>query len=405
MGRRRKDENGNNIVDEIREDMVELNNDSFSSDNNDKEILKENGFVEEGEKSTLEELNEKLKIFLKKSVKVESTDDSPGIMIPTGLHLLDRILGGGIPTKVVQLIGNPGSGKSALAGKIISAGQKTWGDKFLAIYIDTEQAITQKRLEDLGCKYPVTVINENITVEKVFEIIDRFCIFKEDNNIVNIPSCIIWDSVANTLSEKLMSEDSSPVSIEDKPKLLSFFLSKYVGKISKYNISLICINQLRDNIEIDSPYSGMKGTSLRFLPNKRIPGGESLRFNSSQILYIKQKDKIEEYGFKGIRVSMYTVKNRFFTPNIEIDTVYDFVRGFQNFWTDYEFLKKTKRITVSGGWVNLMGYSGPKCFQKDVLEKYKEDPEFKEVWNTNLKDALREEFSVEKLSSLKEDIL
>lgn len=369
------------------------------------EISENEKSVEDRDDSSISDLSEKLKLFLKKSVKIDTSDDSPGILIPTGINLLNKILGGGIPNKVVQLIGNPGSGKSALAGKIISSGQKLWGEKFLAVYIDTEQAITQKRLEELGCKHPVMIVNENVSVEKVFEIIDRFCVFKEENDLLNIPSCIVWDSVANTLSEKLISEDSSPISIEDKPKLLSFFLSKYVGKISKYNISLICINQLRDNIEIDSPYSGGRSNSLRFLPNKRIPGGESLRFNSSQILYIKQKDRIEEYGFKGIRVSMFTVKNRFFTPNIEIDTVYDFIRGFQNFWTDYEFLKKTKRITVSGGWVNLMGYSGPKCFQKDVLDKYKEDPEFREIWNSNLQDALNEEFSIEKLSSMKEDII
>jgi len=375
-----------------------------NNDENNNDVNSENLLDSEEKQSVVENIDnsnnesaddspslvEELKKFLKKTIDVEmDEDDSPGIFIPTGINLLDKILGGGIPNRIVQFIGEAGSGKTALACKIIAAGQKKFGENFVSVYIDTEQSITQNRLNQLGCVYPVGIINDGITLEKVFSIIDNLCEFKEKYKLLDYPSCVVWDSIANTLSEKSMSETEISAGIDDAPKILKHLISRYLPKIKKYNISLLCINQLRDKI-VMNPYAGVDRQLTFLAANKKIPGGTALIYNSSQILYIKQREKVDDYGFKGVKVSMFTAKNRFFTPAVEIDTIYDFSRGFLNFWTDYEFLKKNKRITVNGGWVSLLHYSGGKCFQKEVLNKYKTDEEFRKEWNNNLREALDE---------------
>lgn len=312
--------------------------------------------------------------------------------IPTGIDILDAILGGGVATKLTQFVGMPGSGKSALVARIIATGQRKWPGKFISVYIDSEQSMSTERLSQLGVNMPEIIpYSEDITVEKIFKTVEIMCTYKEGHpEYMDVPSCIIWDSVANTLTDKGMEEDKHTSVLGQKAALLTHLLPKYVNKLNKYNISLVCVNQLRDKIDM-----GMYGppASLRFLADKNIPGGNSLLFNSFQLFYFRQKEILKgEYGFDGVTVVGKAVKNKLFTPNIDIEMVFSFEHGFSNFWTNYELLKKFKRVTAGGGWVNLAGYEGPKCQQKNVIQKYREDAKFKNVWDETVKDVIQTEY-------------
>jgi hypothetical protein len=172
--------------------------------------------------------------------------------------------------------------------------------------------------------------------------------------------------------------------------LLSLYLPQYIRKCSQYNIGLIAVNQLRDNIQM-----GMftPPRDLKFLSsNKTIPGGNSLKFNAFHLLEMKIKSSLDtsKYSFDGIEVIAKCVKNKAFRPNIDVKLIGNFTRGFSNFWTNYVFLVDTKRLK-SGAWNYLINCPTEKFRTKDAPMKYNENMLFREAFDKEVEDAIKTE--------------
>ena len=344
------------------------------------------------EKVAAQSLHDDFTAYLSKTGGIDP-ESSVRSTIPTGIDLLDAILGGGVATKLSQFVGMPGSGKSALVARIVATGQRKWPGKFISLYIDSEQSMSTERLSQLGVNMPEIIpYSEDITVEKIFKAVESICTYKEAHEeYMEVPSCVIWDSVANTLTDKGLEKEEYTSVIGQKAALLTFLLPKYVNKLNKYNISLVCVNQLRDKMDMGG-FSSTPAT-LRFLADKNIPGGNALLFNSFQLFYFRQKDIMKgEFGFDGVTVIGKAVKNKLFTPNIEIEMVFSFEHGFSNFWTNYNLLKKFKRIEMNGAWASMKGYNGNKFQQSAVIQRYREDSKFKTVWDDAVQEVIQTEY-------------
>jgi len=319
------------------------------------------------------------------------------VTVPTGIDLLDTVLGGGIAPGLVQIIGPAGSGKSALASRIVATGQKKWPGKFNSMYVDSENAMMESRLAQLGIRHPrIKPYVESVTVEQIFRFIQGMITMKESileknkkSDILDIPYVLIWDSIANTPTELGLGIDDVNKGIGQKARLLAHYLPNYVPLMNKYSIYLVAINQLRDKIDM-----GLikKPNELKYLNGKVIPGGQSIIFNSIQIIHLKATTDMKgEYGFTGSRARCKTVKNKLFTPNINIDLAYSFEKGFTNFFTNYEMLKKFKRVTT-GSWCSLKVRPDNKFSQSKLISKYYNEPEFKKAFDDEVKDVLQTEY-------------
>lgn len=336
-------------------------------------------------------LYEEFGAFLK--VKADIVPDS-GIkkLIPTGIDVLDAALGGGFPVGAMSMIvGAPGSGKSMLAIQTIGAAQQKYKG-CLASYLDSEEATTTARLANLGIKYPPIEPFVDITVEKVFKHLEVMCLFKEKKGINDIPSILCWDSIANTLSQKEREAEDVNSVIGYKARMLSLLVPKYVAKCAKHGIAWITVNQMRDDIQIGL-YPSPK--QLKFLSTgKVIPGGNVLRFNAFTLLELKAKSVLdpEKYGFEGMLFTITTVKNKFMPPNITIELVGDYVRGFNNYWTSFHFLVKTKRMKQPGGWCSFTNDPDQTKFRAKGSDiRYSEDKEYKDKFDSAIKEAIQVE--------------
>jgi len=343
----------------------------------------------EEDKEVTESLHAEFGSFLKNSIDMEE-DSGEKSVIPVGIDLLDTILGGGFAVGALNMIcGQPGSGKSMLAFQALGNAQVVHKGELVAGVLDSEEATTKIRLRNLGVKNPEMKPYNNITVEKVFKFIEGLCLFKEKKKIIDIPSVAIWDSIANTLSEKeLQAEDPNTV-IGYKARLLSLLIPKYIGKCSMYNICFIAVNQLRDDIQI-----GMfpNAKNLKFLTQgKVLPGGNVLLYNSFHLLEMKVGAvlKMEKYGFDGVVTKVKCVKNKLFPPNIEIELLGTFVNGFSNFWTNFNLLSKEKRLST-GAWNYLITLPEKKFRIKDAEKLYNEDEKFKEMFDISVQEVLKE---------------
>lgn len=372
---------------EVDKEEVKNKVDSVVIDHTSEEIE-----VIENEKLT-KELHAEFSSFLE--TKADLKEDT-GIKdtIPTGIDLVDAILGGGFVIGALGIIvGSPGCGKSMLAMQTLGQGQKKFKGDLLGGFLDSEKATTSLRLWNLGVRYPKLRPYSDVTVEKVFKFIEGLCIFKREKKIVETPSVTVWDSIANTLSQKEIETDNPNEVIGYKARLLSILVPKYVAECARHNICFLAVNQLREVLNIGQ-FTAPK--DLKFMSaSKDMPGGQILKYNANQLVEMNVKsvispntaEKSDNYGFEGVIVKLKCVKNKLFPPNVEIEIVGSFVTGFSNFWTNYNFLKSTKRLN-SGAWNYLVSYPDKKFRTKDAPQHYKEDQTFREKYDEAVKEAI-----------------
>lgn len=348
------------------------------------------------DESKTKQLYDEFSSFLETKTDIKS-DVGQKMTISTGIDLVDAILGGGFAVGALNMIvGNPGCGKTMLAIKTLGKGQKQYSGDMIGAFLDSEEATTTLRLSNLGVKYPPIKPYTDVTVEKVFKFLEGLSVFKQEKDIVKNPSVVIWDSIANTLSEKERQTDDPNAVIGYKARLLSILVPKYVSKCAKNNICFLTINQLRDNLQMGqfapAPELKLMGSS------KTIPGGNVLKFNAFQLVNVAVKSVIapgkaedsNKYGFEGIIVKVKCIKNKLFSPNVEVEVVGSFHSGFSNFWTNYNFLKNTKRLN-SGAWNYLVSLPDKKFRTKDARELYNNDIEFKKEFDATVKEAIQTE--------------
>jgi len=337
-----------------------------------------------------QELYEEFSTFLE-----DKADMKPEVelkkTIPTGIDLLDAILGGGFAIGALSIIvGQPGSGKSMLAMQALAKGQQVYNGQMIGGYLDSEESTTQIRLANLGVRYPKLKPYSDITVEKVFKFLEGLCLFKQKKKILDIPSMVVWDSIANTLSEKEREAEDVNSVIGYKARMLSILIPKYVAKLGQHNVSLIAVNQLRDVMSIGqfAPAKDLKFMSA----SKDMPGGNVLKFNAFHLLEMKVGTVLtqEKYGFDGVIARTKCVKNKLFAPNIEIEILGSFNTGFSNFWTNYHFLSKTKRLST-GAWNYLVNLPEKKFRTKDAEQLYNTDDNFKKSFDSAVQEAIQTE--------------
>ena len=395
------------MVDEITEnfeeqeakemlDSVKLNDDdpiknevvSTVIDKGSDKILEDEGKTKQ--------LYDEFSSFLETKTDIKS-DAGQKIVISTGIDLVDAILGGGFAVGALNMIvGNPGCGKTMLAIKTLGQGQKQYMGDLIGAFLDSEEATTSLRLSNLGVRYPQIKPYTDVTVEKAFKFIEGLSVFKQEKDIVENPSVVVWDSIANTLSEKERQTDDPNTVIGYKARLLSILVPKYVAKCAQNNICFLTINQLRDNLQMGqfAPQPELKLMSS----SKTIPGGNVLKFNAFQLVNVAVKSIIapgkaensDKYGFEGIIAKIKCVKNKLFPPNVEVEVVGSFTTGFSNFWTNYNFLKNTKRLNA-GAWNYLVSLPDKKFRTKDARHMYNNDAEFKQAYDAAVKEAIQTE--------------
>jgi RecA/RadA recombinase len=383
------------VLDSISIDTEDVQLEEVKTENKVESDIKEKPVDDVMEDETLtKELYNELSAFLEN--KADATAERQHKeTIPTGIDLLDAILGGGFAVGGLNIIvGQPGSGKSMIAIQTLGQGQKKYKGKLLGGYLDSEEATTSIRLANLGVRYPKIKPYIDITVEKVFKFLEGVCVFKDQKKIIDTPSVVVWDSIANTLSAKERETDDPNTVIGYKARLLSILIPKYVAKCAKHNICFLAVNQLRDVLSMGqfAPAKDLKFMSA----TKDMPGGNILKYNAFQLLEMKVKSAISpgtandsaKYGFEGIICKVKCVKNKLFAPNVEIEIVGSFVHGFSNFWTNFNFLKETNRLNT-GAWNYLVSLPDKKFRTKDAPELYKTDEVFRDAFDEATREAIQ----------------
>lgn len=269
---------------------------------------------------------------LKKSETVASADDLPEIeKIPTGIHALDSILGGGFARgRIVDIYGSSGGGKSAIALSFLAQAQN-YG---ICVFIDLENAFDIEKAKSAGIDTSSLVVARPETAEEVFELIRQF-------GATEGCAAIVVDSMAglSPAAEIAGSINDSHVGLVGRIVSQSMRIIK--NDLGRTGTVLVGINQVRDAI-------GKAG----YGPSTTPTGGKAFKFYSSTRLNVARIEGIKQgEQIIGQRVQVKTDKSRLSPPfqKAVFDLYYEF--GIANEAQLLERALDQGLIKQSGAWL------------------------------------------------------
>jgi len=193
--------------------------------------------------------------------------------IPTGIVKLDRALGGGLPVgRVVELYGEPSTGKSTIVLQAMVEAQRLHPDK-VCVFIDMEHALDTTWAKKLGIQFDKLIHCQPEFGEEALYIAEAY--LKSGKC-----SVIAVDSVAALLPEKVMQGDIGDANIGAQARLVSQVMQRMNSILFKTPTVVILINQTRDKIQ-----GGAQ--SMRF-ESVKTTGGKSIKFYTTTRLELKR---------------------------------------------------------------------------------------------------------------------
>lgn len=278
--------------------------------------------------------------------------------ISTGIPPLDLIMGGGIPVgRMVEIYGDTSTGKSLLAGHILAETQRIGG---IAVYIDTESAVSLEILEAIGVNLEAAIYAAPTTIEEVFDIIKDLLTLKKEED-PDTPMTVVWDSVAATTCEDELErakKDGIGQGYPTHARLISQMCRILRTEISRCNIAFVFINQTRQKLNV------------RFGDDVATFGGKAIGFYSSIRLATKYRTKIKDRSGQpvGVELRCIVTKNKVAPPFGECVFPVVFGYGADEAGAVMEWLRQRKVITTSGGWHKLELDGEEQSFRKDDFE-------------------------------------
>ena len=210
---------------------------------------------------------------------------------PTGSISLDIALGvGGVPKgRIIEIYGPESSGKTTVALHMVAEVQKRGG---IAGFIDAEHALDPVYAKNIGVDIDNLYISQPDTGEQGLEITETMV----RSGAIDI---IIVDSVAALVPKAEIDGDMGDSHVGLQARLMSQALRKLTGVVSKFNCTVIFINQLREKIGVmfGNPETTTGGNALKFYASVRldirgsqqIKDGEEVIGKQTKVKVVKNK--------------------------------------------------------------------------------------------------------------------
>lgn len=184
--------------------------------------------------------------------------------VSTGCLSLDLALGVlGVPRgRVIEIYGPEASGKTTLALHIVANVQKGGG---VAAYVDAEHALDPEYARRIGVNIDDLLISQPDTGEQALEIVETLI----RSNAIEV---VVIDSVAALTPKAEIEGEMGQQHMALQARLMSQALRKLTALVSKSNVIIIFINQIRMKVGVffGNPETTTGGTALKFYSSVRI---------------------------------------------------------------------------------------------------------------------------------------
>lgn len=308
---------------------------------------------------------------------MEGAEASRGSKIPFSAPMMNYATYGGIPrNKITEFHGAPSGGKSTTAVDIcknaakifkkeyedrlnflrdkIASGKKEYASELAdleesgpkrVLYIDLEHSFDAAWAKTLGIKkdeidimQPPDVVAEDVlqTTQQIIE--------------TGEVGLVVLDSIPSLIPKSELEKKYGERTVASLAGLLSVFFRKIVSVLTRYECTLLYINQIRDNM--DNPYV------------VNTPGGQSPKFYSSLRILFRQGAPVDFLGNElptstenpaGYIINAKIVKQKSAPNDRRLGTYYLMTQSGIREDFDYANLavKKYGIITKAGAWFTI----------------------------------------------------
>lgn len=284
---------------------------------------------------------------------ISSGDHVPVSGIPSGSILLDHTIGvGGLPIgRIVEIYGDPGSGKTSLCTLIAANAQDMFPNSFIG-YVDVEHAVDPEYASQLGLDMDSVLFSQPDSAEEALDTV---------LSLTDSAACsvVILDSVGGLQTKLQLEKGMGEATMAEVARILSQSMPKISKSAKRTDTLIIFVNQLRSSL-------GDYGS-----PNITM-GGKSLKFFASLRLEIKRVDILtqgEDAIGQTLRIKL--AKNKVGRPFGKVEADLIFGKGFNNDLEVIQLCIAHGYITQGGAWFSLP--SGESFQGKVKLAEYLAD--------------------------------
>ncbi len=277
---------------------------------------------------------------------VQETPTDVTEWVSTGSTLLDLAIsnkphGGFAAGRIAEINGLEGSGKSLIGAHALASTQKKGG---LAVYIDTESAVSAEFLQAIGIDTDSMLYVHLETVEDIFDTIETIVTKIRESSKDKLVTILV-DSLAAASTKVEMDADFDKDGwATSKAIVLSKAMRKITQLIARQKVCLIFTNQLRQKLGVmfGDPWTTSGGKALPFHASTRI------RLKNMGQIKDTKKDTI------GIKIRAQVIKNRLGPPLRSAEFPLFFDKGIDDFASWLNVMKDHKLVKQAGAWYTFV---------------------------------------------------
>ena len=270
--------------------------------------------------------------------------------ISTGSTILDLAIsnkpsGGLAVGKITELNGLEGSGKSLIGAHALADTQKQGG---VAVYIDTESAVSEEFLQAIGIDTKTMLYVHLETCEDIFDTIETIVTKIRESSKDKLVTILVDSLAAASTKIEMDADFDKDGYATHKAIIISKAMRKITQMIARQKVALIFTNQLRQKLGVmfGDPWTTSGGKALPFHASTRI------RLKNMGQIKDTKKDTI------GIKIRAQVIKNRLGPPLRSAEFPLFFDKGIDDYGSWLTVMKDHKLVKQAGAWYTFVDQNG-----------------------------------------------